>query len=242
MKSVPAALLHCRSTPSASDAVDVLLQGGLGQAVLGDAEAQHAAGLRLALEHGDGVAEEREVAGGGETAGARAHHRDLLLERDLRLLGQRHVVERVVADEPLEAGDGQRLVDLTARAVGLALVRADAAADGGEGVGLAGDGVRLGVAAVGDEGQVALRAGVHGARALAGAVALLGHRVGVGDGLRVQLVDGLAVAEAPRCRRRAPRRGTWARTRRSSCRGPDRRTGRGGRSWRRTCRARPRGR
>ena len=34
------------------DAVDVLLQGGLGQAVLGDAEAQHAAGLGLALEDG----------------------------------------------------------------------------------------------------------------------------------------------------------------------------------------------
>ena len=177
------------------DAVDVLLQGGLGQAVLGDAEAQHAAGLGLALEDGDGVAEQGEVAGGGETAGARADDGDLLLERDLRLLGQRHVVEGVVADEPLEAGDGQRLVDLTARAVGLALVRADAAADGGEGVGLARDGVRLGVAAVGDEGQVALRAGVHGAGALAGAVALLGDRVGVGDGLRVELVDGLALAE-----------------------------------------------
>ena len=76
------------------DAVDVLLQGGLGQAVLGDAEAQHAARLRLALEHGDGVAEQREVAGGGEAAGARADDGDLLLERDLRLLGQRHVLER----------------------------------------------------------------------------------------------------------------------------------------------------
>ena len=195
MKSLPAALLTLQVDAERGDAVDVLLQGGLGQAVLGDAEAQHAARLRLALEDGDGVAEEREVAGGGETAGARADHGDLLLVRDLRLLGQRHVLERVVADEPLEAGDGQRLVDLTARAVGLALVRADPAADGGEGVGLARDGVRLGVAAVGDEGQVALRAGVHGARALAGAVALLGHRVGVGDGLRVELEDGLALAE-----------------------------------------------
>ena len=48
------------------DAVDVLLQRGLGQAVLGDAEAQHAAGLRLGLEDRGLVAEQREVAGGGE--------------------------------------------------------------------------------------------------------------------------------------------------------------------------------
>ncbi len=176
-------------------AVDVLLQRGLGQAVLGDAEAQHAARLGLALEDGDGVAEQREVAGGGEAAGARADHGDLLLVRDLGLLGQRHVGERVVADEPLEAGDGQRLVHIAARAVGLALVRADAAADGGEGVGVAGDGVGLGVAAVGDERQVALGAGVHGAGALAGAVALLAHRVGVGDRLRVELEDRLALAQ-----------------------------------------------
>ena len=66
-------------------AVDVLLQGGLGQAVLGDAEAQHAAGLGLALEDGDLVAEQREVAGGGEAAGAGADDGDLLLERDLGL-------------------------------------------------------------------------------------------------------------------------------------------------------------
>ena len=87
---------------------------------------------------------------------------------DLDLLGQRHVVEGVVADEALEAGDGDRLLDLAARAVGLALVRADAAADGGEGVGLARDAVGLGEALVGDQGDVALRAGVHGAGALAG--------------------------------------------------------------------------
>ncbi len=102
----------------------------------------------------------------------------------------------VVGDETLEAGDGQRLVDVATGAVGLAEVRADAAADGREGVRLAGDGVGLGVAAVGDEGQVSLRAGVHRAGPLAGAVPLLGHEVGAGDRLRVELVDRLALAEA----------------------------------------------
>src|SRR5664280_1126523 len=175
--------------------VDVLLQGGLGQAVLGDAEAQHAARHRLALEHGHGVAEQRQVAGGGEAAGAGADHGDLLLELDLGLLRHGHVGEGVIAHEALETGDGQRLVHFAARAVGLALVRADAAADGREGVRVAGHGVRLGVAAVGDQSQVALRAGVHGAGALAGAVAVLGDRVGVWDGLRVEFVDGLALAQ-----------------------------------------------
>ena len=176
-------------------AVDVLLQGGLGQAVLGDAEAQHAARLGLALEHGDGVAEQGQVAGGGEAAGTGADHGDLLLERDRGLVGQRHVVVGVVAHEALEAGDGDGRLDLPARAVGLALVRADTPADGGEGVGLTGDRVRLREALVGDESHVALRAGVHGARTLAGAVPLLGDRVHVGDGLRVELVDGLALVE-----------------------------------------------
>ena len=120
---------------------------------------------------------------------------DLLVERDLGLLGQRHVGEGVVADEALEARDGDRRLDVAARAVGLALVRADAAADGGEGVGFAGDGVRLGEAAVGDERHVALSAGVDGAGTLAGRVALLRDRVGVGDGLGVELVDRLALAE-----------------------------------------------
>ena len=66
----------------------------------------------------------------------------------------------------------------------------------GKGLGSRGHAIGLGEAAVGDEGDVALGRGLHGAGALAGRVALLVDGVGVGDGLRVELVDGLALAEA----------------------------------------------
>ncbi len=168
---------------------------GLGQAVLGDAEAQHAARLGLGLEDGGLVAEQRQVAGARQAARAGADDRHLLFEGRLDGLGQRHVAEGEVADEALEAGDGDRLLDLAARAVGLALVGADAAADGGERVGLAGHAVGVGEALLGDQRDVALGRGVHGAGALAGRMALLGDRVGVGDGLRVELVDRLALAQ-----------------------------------------------
>ena len=57
------------------DAVDLALQRGARQAVLGDADAQHAAGDRQSLEHGRLVAELRELAGGGEACGAAADDR-----------------------------------------------------------------------------------------------------------------------------------------------------------------------
>ena len=58
------------------DAVDLALQRRARQAVLGDADAQHAAGDRESLEHGRLVAELRELAGGGEACGAAADDRD----------------------------------------------------------------------------------------------------------------------------------------------------------------------
>ncbi len=151
-------------------------------------------GSGLLSKTADLVAQQGQVAGGGEAARPAADDRDLLVEGDGSGLGQRHVLNGPVGDEALEAGDGDGLVDLAAGAVRLALVCADAAADGGEGVRLAGHAIGLREAAVADERYVALRAGVHGAGALAGRVALLGDRVGVGDGLRIELVDGLAFA------------------------------------------------
>ena len=121
MTSRPQRLPHTRSTPRASDAVDVLLQRRLGQAVLGDAEAQHAARLGLALVHRRLVAEQGQLAGGRQSARAGADHGDLLLVPDLGLLGQRHVLVGEVGDEALEAADGDGRLDLAARAVDLAL-------------------------------------------------------------------------------------------------------------------------
>ena len=116
----------------------------------------------------DLVAQQGQVAGGGEAAGPGADDGDLLVERDGAASGTGTFSTAQSADEPLEAGDGDGFVNLATGAVCLALVGADAAADGGEGVGVAGYAIRLGEAAVADEGHVALRAGVHGAGALAG--------------------------------------------------------------------------
>jgi len=101
----------------------------------------------------------------------------------------------VVGDEPFETADGDGLVDLTPGAVVLTARRADAAADRGERVRLADHRVGFGEPSLADEGDVALRRRRHRTGAFAGRVPLLGHRVRVGDGLRIQLEDGLALAE-----------------------------------------------
>ena len=101
-----------------------------------------------------------------------------------------------VRDEALERGDRDGLVDLAARARGLAEVRADAAADAGEGVRLAGDAVGVLEAAGGDQRDVALGGGVHGAGALARAPALLLDGERAGHGVGELAVDRLALAHA----------------------------------------------
>ena len=153
------------------DAVDLALQRRARQAVLGDADAQHAAGDRKGLEHGRLVAELRELARGGEACGAAADDRDRLVVEHGQRRGQLRR-RAVVGHEPLDAGDGDGVLDVAARALGLAHVRADAAADARERVRLAGDPVGLVVAALGDERDVAVRRGVHRAGRLARAPAL----------------------------------------------------------------------
>ena len=213
------------------NAVDVLLQHvGLGQAVLGDAEAQHAARFGLGLEDGGLVAEQRQVAGAGETARAGADDGYLLGEGRLGSgSGSGTLSNGEVADEALEAGDGDGLLDLAARAVGLALVGADAAADGGEGVGLAGHAVGVGEAPLGDQRHVALGRGVHGAGALAGRVALLGRPRRCWGWPAGRACRSPCARRAPRCTGRPRPPGRPGRTRRSSCSGRGRRSGRGGR-------------
>ena len=63
------------------DEVDLLVERRLGQAVLGDAVAHHAAGVVLLLEDRDVVAGDREVVGGGEARGAGADDGDALARR-----------------------------------------------------------------------------------------------------------------------------------------------------------------
>ncbi len=73
---------------------------------------------------------------------------------------------------------------------------ADPPADGGEGVILQDGAVGVGVAALGNEGHVALRSLVNGATVAAGRSAQFLDGVSVGDGLGVELVNSLAFGEA----------------------------------------------
>ena len=117
-------------------AVDFLLHDGLGKSELGDAVDQHAAGKVERFKNGDIVALLGKVARAGEAAGAGADDRDLVAVG--RFL---HVCIVPVGDKALEAADADRLALDAADALrfALRLLRADAAADGGQGRGLMND-------------------------------------------------------------------------------------------------------
>ncbi len=59
------------------DEVEFAAEDGLGQAVLGNGEAQHAAGLAALFKDGDIVAEHGEIEGRGEAGGAGTGYGDL---------------------------------------------------------------------------------------------------------------------------------------------------------------------
>ena len=116
-----------------------------------DAEREHAAGHRVAVEHGHGVALVGEVVGTAHAGRAGADDGDLLRVRAADLVEQlRHVarglVQVMVGDEALDLVDGDGLVDRAAGALGLAALVADAAADGRERVFLLDELERVGVA------------------------------------------------------------------------------------------------
>ncbi len=117
--------------------VHLRLDDGLRQAELRDAVDQHAAGFVERLEDRHAVSEPGEVAGASEARRPGADDGDApaVARRDGRFfrVGPR---QPAVGREPLQAADGHRVVLLPQEAVLLALVllRADAAADRGEGV------------------------------------------------------------------------------------------------------------
>ena len=137
-----------------------------------DAEREHAAGHRVAVEHGHGVALVGEVVGAAHARGAGADDGDLLRVRAADLVEQlRHVarglVQVVVGDEALDLVDGDGLVHVAAGALGLAELVADAAADSRERVFFLDELERVRVAALRGELQVALHGDVRGAGGLA---------------------------------------------------------------------------
>ncbi len=114
--------------------VDFLLHNGLGQPELRNAVDQHAAGKVQRFKDGDLIALLGKIARAGQPRRAGADDGDLMpvggglfgFFRALRVMGIRH--------KPLQTADGHRLaLDAAhALALALALLRADAAADGGQ--------------------------------------------------------------------------------------------------------------
>ena len=132
---------------------DLRIQQRPGEAVVGDAVAQHAAqGLPLFIDR-DAVAHEGQVVGGGETAGAAADDGHLLPRG--RGTGRLGHVPGLVHGIALQRPDVHRVVHHAAAAAGLAGVLADVGAGHREGVVLADQAHRVGVPARVDQGDVA---------------------------------------------------------------------------------------
>ena len=113
-------------------AVDLALDDRLRQTELGDAVDEHAAAGEEGLEDGDVKAVAGELAGAGDAGRAGADDGDLLAVLGSHL--GRGSELGAITQEALELADGHGLGLLTTDALALALVllRADAAADGGE--------------------------------------------------------------------------------------------------------------
>ena len=115
--------------------VDLLLHERLRQTELRNAVSQHAAGLMEVLIHGDLIAELGQIARAGKTGRAGADDCDSVAVGG-HLFGHLvRVLHRPVGDEALQTADADRLALDAAHALAFALLllRADTAADGGQG-------------------------------------------------------------------------------------------------------------
>ena len=114
-------------------ALDLALDDILGQAELRDAIGEHAATGEERFEHGNVEALARKLAGAGDARGAGAHDGDLFAVGRLALGSLAHLVGHV-AEHALELANchGLALAAKDALALALVLLRAHAAADGGE--------------------------------------------------------------------------------------------------------------
>ena len=154
------------------DLVDLLVQDALGQAVLGDAVAEHAAHLGHGIHNGHPVALQRQVVGRGEAARAAADDAHPLaggcgLGGQVAALG-----DDPVCGEVFQIGDGNGLLHHLPAAAPLAGVGAHPANGGGDGQALLEDAHGLLIVPPGDGLDIAL--GIHAGRAVedAGAAAV----------------------------------------------------------------------
>ncbi len=141
------------------DILNLSLDDPRRKAVLGHADAQHAASHGQRLEHRHAVASAHQVTGRAESARAGADNGHVLRPRALRSRHQlpRRLVHHV-RDKTLKRSDCQRLVHQVAVAGVLAAVVADAPADAGEGIVFLDDPQRVFVAPLADQGDVPLGA------------------------------------------------------------------------------------
>ena len=194
--------LEVRSDPDAAaelhaqvqDPLDLRLQHVAREPVLGHAAGQHAPRHVEGLEEGHRDALQRQGAGRRETRGTGAHHRDPAILAPRFGLGQlRGAVPALeVRQEALDGADGDGLVHVLAGAGLLAGPLTDAAAHRRQREVPADEREGLLVPPLPGEGHVALHAHVGRTGVSAGRRAALVDGVGVGDGLGVGLVDGLA--------------------------------------------------
>ena len=127
-----------------------------GQAEFGDLRADHAARLRILVEHHAMITERREVTRDGERGGAAADQRDALAVFLRRRLGQpRADIVLVIGGDALQAADRHRLVlDAHAPAGRLARPVTGAAENSRKHVGVPVDHVGVGIAARGDQPDI----------------------------------------------------------------------------------------
>ena len=166
----------------------------LGQTELGDAVHQNAAGLVEQLVHGDLIAHAGEIARAGQTGRAGADDRDAVTVGNglLDFCVGVGVGGVPVGDEALQTADADALALDAADALALALMllRADAAADGGQAVGGGDDLVGLFKLALGDLGDELGDTDVHRAAVDAGMLTAVEAALGLVNG------DLLGVAES----------------------------------------------
>ena len=148
---------------------DIPVQHILGQAVVGNAVAQHAAQLGALLIHGDLVAHEGQVVGRGQTAGAAADDGHPL--PSVSRPGGRGQIGGVVHGVALESADVHAVIHHPPPTLGLAGVLAHIGAHGGEGVIFTDEAHRVLVPPLPDQGHIAWNVHVGGAGGHAG------HRV-----------------------------------------------------------------
>src|SRR6185503_19126337 len=178
------------------DLVDLGADEGARKAVLGNAEAHHAAGLFGRVEDGHGVAAQRQIVRGGKAGRPGADDRnpartaprrrrmkrqrlhrqmagidvalgDGLAAQPILRVGTRRFDAVLLGEKALQGADGDRRVDRAAAAGVLTGSGADAPADGGEWIGRARDEERFLDASFGNELHVPPGVGLYRTRRLA---------------------------------------------------------------------------